>query len=93
MIVLVSIGNSDNKLSQKDWSSFIYDMQYLLRVQEVTIHGEWFSAPDVQWQNANWMVDIDAESVTSIKSDITALRRQYDQDSVAWSVVASQEFI
>ena len=52
----ISIGNSDDKLPQADWARFIADMRALLVADwqgRLQVHGEWFSAPDAPWQNAN----------------------------------------
>lgn len=58
----ISIGNSDDRLTQSRWSDFISDVRGLLLTGEwrdrLQIHGEWFSAPDQPWQNANWCVEI-----------------------------------
>jgi hypothetical protein len=55
---LISIGNSDDKLSQGEWSRFVMEMRDLLRSSALQIHGEWFSLPDQPWQNANWCVEV-----------------------------------
>jgi hypothetical protein len=58
----ISIGNSDDRLPQADWSGFIAELRDLLYVSQsrgmLQIHGEWFAAPDQPWQNANWCVEI-----------------------------------
>lgn len=57
----ISIGNSDDRLTQPRWADLIGDMRDLLNVgwrDRLQIHGEWFSAPDQPWQNANWCVEI-----------------------------------
>jgi hypothetical protein len=57
----ISIGNSDNRLTQEEWSAFISNMRTMLVVDwagQLQVHGEWFSGPDQPWQNANWCVEI-----------------------------------
>lgn len=58
---LIQIGNSDDRLSQNDWAGFVREVRTLL-IEEwrdrSQVHGEWFSLPDQQWQNANWSVEV-----------------------------------
>ena len=55
---MISIGNSDDKLSQAEWARFVMEMRDLLCSSGVQIHGEWFSLSDRPWQNANWCVEV-----------------------------------
>lgn len=55
---LIQIGNSDDRLSQGEWSRFIAEMRDLFRPSGFQVHGEWFSGPDQPWQNANWTVEV-----------------------------------
>lgn len=55
---LISIGNSDDKLSQAEWSRFVTEVRDTFQYYDIQIHGEWFSLPDKPWQNANWCVEI-----------------------------------
>ena len=93
MIIYLSIGNSDDKLSQLDWSKFITritaDVVYLAN----HIHGVWFSHPTSVWQNACWCLEFDDEATMKVaKETAISIRRQYRQDSVSWAV-AKAEFI
>jgi hypothetical protein len=91
MIIYVSIGNSDDKLTQAEWSKFILDMS-----AEVCslgqVHGAWFSAPASPWQNACWCVEFsgpDAQATDNVvaeaKEQAAELARKYHQDSIAWA--------
>ncbi len=70
MIVYISIGNSDDKLTQREWSEFVADVDRSLRwwcnenastaalnSPAGRIHGHWLSASDSPWQNACWCVE------------------------------------
>lgn len=90
MNVLISIGNSDDKLSQAEWSEFIYEVRRILnsydRENALIIHGEWFSAPDSPYQNANWCVEFPPDGNTyGLRRNLTDLRKRYRQDSIAWT--------
>ncbi len=91
MIVYASIGNSDDKLSQEEWSNFVQYFRSEVLEWADTIHGSWFSEPDAPYQNACWCMEfdriIDAERAMQ---EAIALRMQYRQDSVAWAVAVTK---
>src|ERR1051326_837600 len=93
----ISIGNSDDRLTQKSWYDFITLIREVLHSWEkdnyIKIHGEWFSAPDVEWQNANWCVEVFNDShVPVFKNKIVQVAGWFNQDSVAWAS-AEVEFL
>lgn len=94
MIVYISIGNSDDKLTQLEWSRFVIEM--LSRVVSVAEHrhGQWFSLPHTPWQNACWCLEFaTAEQVAEAREAATEIRKKYRQDSVAWAQVPRTEFL
>jgi|ERR1700733_9944099 len=80
--VYISIGNSDNKLTQSQWSEFCYTVSEVLDCQR---HGEWFSLPNAPFQNACWCVTILETKVEGIQLNLRALCRLFNQDSIAWA--------
>jgi GH35 family endo-1,4-beta-xylanase len=91
--VYLSIGNSDDKLTQREWAQFITRVRAAITGWACQVHGSWFSAPDSMWQNANWCLEFDTEAdMKYAREAIITIRRQYRQDSVAWAV-ADPEFI
>jgi len=91
MNVLISIGNSDDKLPQKTWSDFIKITREFLHESywRLKFHGEWFSAPDQPWQNANWLVEVDADDlqrIDDLKQQLRVHAAIYNQDSIAWTM-------
>ena len=91
--VYVSIGNSDDKLSQREWADFISDTADTIAPAAEQIHGAWFSAPDQPWQNMSICFEIGEASVDGLKGSLEQLAADYRQDSIAWAVVAETEFI
>jgi len=61
MIVYISIGNSDDKLTQAQWHEFVREVDDLLVTR--TVHGRWFAAPDVPWQNACWCIEFEPDQL------------------------------
>ena len=95
MIVYVSIGNSDDKLSQQEWHDFVNAVLKTLIQASIQRHGVWFSLPQSQWQNACWCVEFDdayPEPAVWAKRRLGELAAEYRQDSIAWAV-AETEFI
>lgn len=94
MIVYVSIGNSDDKLSQADWSKFVHRAGYILAASASATHGVWFSAPSSEYQNACWCVDIAGQAVTeSVQRRLRDLAGEFWQDSIAWAPAPQTEML
>jgi hypothetical protein len=90
--VYVSIGNSDDNLTQREWAEFVSLVDAEIQAR-ANVHGAWFSIPIAPWQNACWCAGFtDAESVRVARKNVTAIREHFRQDSVAWAV-AETEFI
>ncbi|WP_367139374.1 hypothetical protein [Saccharothrix sp. HUAS TT1] len=92
--VYVSIGNSDDRLTQAQWSRYAEQFVQTVRRHAVRVHGEWFSAPTAPWQNACVAFEIDLDGQAALRRTLTALRAEFHQDSIAWAVVRDQvEFV
>jgi hypothetical protein len=91
--VYVSIGNSDNSLTQRGWSDFARDFRRVMHSHAKQVYGEWYSASDSQYQNACMAVVVPADSVGALRDQLTEMRSFYDQDSVAWAIVGETELI
>ena len=92
VIVYVSIGNSDDKLTQAEWSNYVIEM--LARVVSIgRTHGDWYSPPFTRYQNACWCIEFNsAADIAEAREVATEIRQKYRQDSVAWAV-ATTEFL
>ena len=91
-IVYVSIGNSDDKLTQLEWSCFVDEVDDACRVHG-NVHGSWFSLPGGPWQNACWCVAVELARERSLKGRLKHFAGQYEQDSIAYAVVTHTEFL
>lgn len=98
--VYVSIGNSDDKLTQTEWSRFydavnraIFDV---VKYQGARIHGTWLSLPHEPWQNACWCFDAHDDlfdHVAELREQLRELATEFRQDSIAWAEVSETEFL
>ena len=98
--VYVSIGNSDDKLTQREWSNFTCRVDGILRAYG-HVHGYWHSLADSAWQNACWCVEFGRGSLSinpgghaimTTRAMLAELCGKYRKDSIAWAV-AQTEFI
>jgi hypothetical protein len=89
--IAIQIGNSDDKLSQEQWSSFVGRINLVLQVY-TKVHFFGGSNNWAVWQNIAWVVVCPMDFVTVLKQSISAIGREYNQDSVAW-LQGSTEFI
>lgn len=88
----ISIGNSDDKLTQREWAGFVNETQEAVRNLAYTKHGEWFSATTSPYQNACWCVEVRPVMVADLKERLAKIAHAYRQDSIAWAE-ATTEFI
>lgn len=96
MIVYISIGNSDDKLTQSEWAEFYEEVDNLwFNYPLQAVHGRWLSNPSHPWQNACWCIEISDESmyIDGIKKDLADIANRYIQDSIAWAQVPATEFL
>ena len=91
--VYVSIGNSDDKLTQADWCQFYAMVNGAVREHAWKIHGRWASMPDDPWQNACWCIEISDQEAVRLKGKLRLEAKAWRQDSIAWAPVAETEFL
>lgn len=81
--VFVSIGNSDDKLTQREWFEFCNETIYVVTHYAIKYLGEWYSTPRAPWQNMCVAIDMDPMRVDEMAKQLDSLRVQYKQDSIA----------
>lgn len=88
--VTLQIGNSDDKLTQKEWAGFIGQVAELVADCAAESNGQIYfaghSVATMPWQNAAWVFDLSAKQEWRFKSCIKSLRSAFVQDSVAFTV-------
>lgn len=89
--IYVTIGNSDDKLSQADWCAFHSATDQLIRRAAHWVHGAWVSPSTNPWQNACWCVEID--ETDWLRGQLANLAKAYQQDSIAWAEAPAVEFL
>lgn len=90
--ITLQIGNSDDKLSQRDWSYFVNEIDHYLNVtmsRYITIHFSGSSHSYAPWQNFCWVFqklndEIEQYVLDNIKSQIVIFAKEkYRQHSIA----------
>lgn len=89
--VYISIGNSDDKLTQKTWSQFVGDLDEVCSVFER--HGAWSSQSWSPYQNACICVVVPNAEVRELRNALRSLARRYSQGSIAMAVVDEVEMV
>lgn len=88
-MITVQIGNSDDKLTQKEWGYFVQETDELVRTCAETIYFSGHSMPDAPWQNAAWCFDLPVGEEDGLQirlqERLRGLTIIYRQDSIAWT--------
>jgi hypothetical protein len=91
--ITIQIGNSDNKLTQREWSEFVQSVGWqIAKVYQAKIHFHGGAAFDSEFQNAAWVIDAPAmlAEENALCHRLTGIAGRFGQDSIAWTVGASQ---
>jgi hypothetical protein len=91
--VFVMIGNSDDKLTQREWHDLCGDAEVLVLQYGIRIHGNWRSKSDDPWQNACWCYEAWPHLMDEAKVSWAKLAAKYRQDSVAFSEARETLFL
>lgn len=81
LVTYISIGNSNNKLSQQEWCTFIGQVRNGVSTCGDVL-GEWFSLGDAPWQNACWAVRVRDKTV--LQAGLRHAAQLFRQDSISW---------
>lgn len=84
MIATIQIGNSDDKLSQVDWSKYIAEVRKTFnKYQGIETHFAGGSPYDAPWQNACFVVSVPEVYATEMIKALTTIRKRFKQKSIA----------
>ena len=98
--VVVQIGNSDDKLTQQEWSHFCDYVDEYIHLYASKIYFSGYSDPKEEWQNAAWIFEIPynqfhrptSEEKLSLWEGLEKACKWFKQDSIAWTE-GTTEFI
>lgn len=89
--ITIQIGNSDNKLTQQEWSDFILDVNNLIYLSIITtpnpsIYFAGGSEISKPWQNYCWVFNTDQHILNKIMPSLEEIKKTYRQDSIALTI-------
>lgn len=90
--VTIQIGNSDDKLTQKEWGEYVWRVREFVRSKATAVHFFGGSVNWAEWQNACWVAEVPVCRVPDLKAGLSEIGKAFRQDSVAVTVGAT-EFI
>ncbi len=84
--IVVQIGNSDNKLTQSEWSQFWALTDAVLRECSNQMHFAGTSDPTSPWQNAAWIFEPRSNNSSELAAALSAVAKTFRQDSIAVTI-------
>lgn len=90
--LVISIGNTDNKLTQMEWSNFVVDMEICIEKYNAQKHFFGGASNWEQWQNVAWIVECEQKAINEFLASISDVRKKWKQES-AFVIVATGMFI
>lgn len=90
---VISIGNSDDKLTQAKWSAYVSDVSWIISRYALHPHFSGLSVGSSPWQNACWIVGLPPDfDINQFKFELRRIAQKYGQDSIAL-LVGNTEFV
>jgi hypothetical protein len=83
--VTIQTGNTDNKLTQQEWSILVKLLADQIRSYAKEIHFFGGAESWAMWQNAAWVILIEQPQLDMLKAKVIEVREMCKQDSVAWT--------
>ena len=80
-MIVIQIGNSDNKLTQQEWSEFWHAVNNSVSNNCHEVHFSGLSDGNAPWQNACWVAN--PMKLNILKNELSRLCVTYNQDSIA----------
>lgn len=89
---VIQIGNTDNKLTQQEWASFVAYAHEAICRHAYAIHFHGGSESFAPWQNAAWIIELLPGSDKQLKIDVSQIGRRFNQDFIAF-VIGNTELV
>jgi hypothetical protein len=92
---VVTIGNSDNKLTQREWSLFCTEVRTVVESYAKTVHFQGWSAPGSHYQNMCITFEADERfnrtGLNVIKRSLVHIAKTYNQNAIAFAQMDTTE--
>lgn len=94
--IYVTIGNSDDRLTQAEWADYRRKVDIAIREALLLgyglMWGAWVSPSTEPFQNACWCFSAHADAKAGLRIRLKDIAGEFDQDSIAWAQ-ANPEFL
>lgn len=81
--IVIQIGNSDDKLTQQQWSKYVERVYEKIKIHAREIHFSGGSQFDAPWQNACFIFEIKKLYCAALLVELRTIREDFNQDSIA----------
>ena len=90
--VVIQFGNSDDKLTQRQWSRFVAEITFCVTIHKSKIHFAGSSGATKPWQNCCIVVDVPKEQQKNLFDELRKIAAKFKQESIA-VMVGEVEFL
>jgi hypothetical protein len=90
--VVIQIGNSDDKLTQKEWSEYANKVRASIDFCATETHFSGNSPADAPWQNSCWVAVVPVQKREFLFDELKKVAGKFRQDSIA-VMVGQTEFL
>lgn len=90
---IVAIGNSDDKLSQREWVHYAHSTSLVVDQIAEQVHAKGWALPDSQYQNVVFVFQADETNEAFLRERLSVLAREFDQEAIALMVCDETEMI
>lgn len=87
---VICIGNSDDKLTQQEWSEYVSDVDKFVDRWRFNVYFRGFPGSAERWQNACWILDARdlvgepaGMAIDVLRQELGVIAKRYKQDSIA----------
>ncbi|MBT9173885.1 MAG: hypothetical protein DDT21_02291 [Syntrophomonadaceae bacterium] len=84
-MITVQIGNSDDKLTQREWAEFSDMVNNAIHESAKEVHFSGAAYPLSRWQNAAWCFIVTPEKTETLQKALRESAAYFDQESIAWT--------
>ena len=91
--VYLSIGNSDDRLTQRAWSEYVGEVVDAVHEHAERVYVECYSASDARFQNACIGFEIPKPVARELRAALKAIREDHGKNSIVWAVAPRTEHI
>lgn len=82
--VVIIAGNSDNKLTQREWCNFVNTLSKAIAIDATGTEFNGGPCTAAPFQNYCWVIGIDDLAAAHLRTEIRLIRENFGQDAVAW---------